>query len=42
MNTLIENENLTLEMGRKAREKALNNFTIEKSVRNLINAIEKV
>ena len=42
MNTLIENENLTLEMGRKAREKALNNFTIEKSVRNLINTIKKV
>lgn len=40
MSIMIEDENLILEMGKKAREKALSSFTIDKSVRNLINSME--
>jgi len=39
MRCLIEDENLVIEMGIKARERALNNFTIERSTKNLARAL---
>ncbi len=40
MNELLENSHLRLEMGRRARENILRNFTLEVSVKNLLAEIE--
>lgn len=40
MNFLVKNENITIEMGMEAKQKALKNFTIEKSIDRLIEAIK--
>lgn len=40
MKCLIEDEQLTVEMGSKAKEMALKEFTIEKSIRNIVEALK--
>ena len=40
MKCLIEDEQLTVEMGSKAKEMALKEFTIEKSTRNIVEALK--
>ena len=40
MKCLIEDEQLTVEMGSKAKEMALKEFTIEKSTRNIVEELK--
>lgn len=40
MKHLIEDEHLTVEMGSRAKEMALKEFTIEKSTRNIVEALK--
>ncbi len=39
---LIENEQLTVDMGIKAKEKALKEYTIEKSTAQIIEALKDI
>ena len=40
MKCLIEDEHLTAEMGSRAKKRALKEFTIEKSTRNIVEALK--